>query len=69
MVTPDDAMDRAERGFVRRDPEASGTKGRRRLASPRFYVNPLTHNGARKSHVTESRLNRCVHRRRSIQLR
>ena len=54
MATPDDAMDRAERGFVRRDPEASGTKGRRRPASPRFYVNPLTHNGAYKSHKSQN---------------
>lgn len=54
MATPDDAMDRAERGFVRRDPEASGTKGRRRPASPRLYVNPLTHNEARESHKSQN---------------
>ena len=50
MGIPDEATDRAERGFVRRYPEASGTKGRRRPASPRCYVNPLTDNPARKSH-------------------
>jgi len=54
MATTDDARDRAERGFVRRDPEASGTKGRRRPASPRFYVNSLTHNGAHKSHKSQN---------------
>jgi hypothetical protein len=54
MATPDDAMNRAERGFVRRGPEASGTKGRRCPASPRCYVNPLTHNGAHKSHKSQN---------------